>query len=149
MIESLGQWGAPLLSFVSALLGGLVAHYLSMYRDRASKRRELGLKSKMELWKLIDGQNTGAAMAMGRDEPNISEWEGIVRDIQLLGTSEQIEQVLNIVKGMNEQKDVSFNPLLNSIQKEIRKELGMSPATTQYFWFRGQKKAGTIAGKTT
>jgi hypothetical protein len=137
------DWTTPLISFCAAVGGGLVAHFLSVKRDKASKRRELVVMKKMELWKAVDAQNGLAEDALGNKKPDISGWEDIVRDVQLLGTNKQIELVHEIIKGIGKKTEVSFNPLLNSLQSELRSELGIEEAKRGYFWFRVERK--TIA----
>jgi hypothetical protein len=129
-----------LYALSSAVIGGLLVHYLSIKRDRASKRRELVVMKKMELWKAIDAQNGLAEDTLGNQKPEISGWENIVRDIQLLGSNNQIELVHEIIKGIHNKVEVSFNPLLNSLQSELRRELGMEAANRGYFWFRVERK---------
>jgi hypothetical protein len=130
------MWQTALISLGSALVGGSFVHFLAGRRDIDSKRRDLVVKHKMELWKLIDQQNGLAAKSLGIDVPDLTPWEQIVREIQLLGTNEQILWVHEIVNGVNTGNQVSFNPLLDSLKKELRNELGLQDSSHPYFWFR-------------
>ena len=148
MVASVIDLATPFISFFAALVGGLVAHYLSISRDRAAKRRELMIKHKIELWKSIDQQNEDATATFENRIPDYSAWEGIVSDIQLLGSNKQIEQAYDIIVSISEKKYVSFIPLLTSLQHDLREELGLEKAKKEYFWFRtGKSKASTDASK--
>jgi hypothetical protein len=148
MTQSETQLVPMLIPFLSALVGGLVAHLLSISRDQTAKRRELTVKSKMELWKLIDEQNNAASRSIGTPNPDLKAWEEIVRDVQLLGTNEQIKLVEKIVNGVHAKEKVSLKPLLESLQKEIRRELGLNIHTPSYFWFRTRNISQPGSGTT-
>ena len=128
-----------IFSLFAAIIGGFVSHLLSKRRDRDAKRRELTTGYKIELWRLIDEQNGLAQNKVGNAEPNLAPWESIVRDVQLFGSNIQIELVHEIVVGISSKNAVSFNNLLNSLQNDLRTELGMEPASKKYFWFRLKK----------
>ena len=131
----------PVISFFAAIAGGLVAHFLSLSREKTSKRREIMIKYKMELWRLIDKSNGLAAETVGDKSYDAANWEEIVREIQLLGTDEQIAMVKKIAAAIGTDKDVPFVPLMKSLQDELRHELGMKKAVVPYFWTRVTKSS--------
>ena len=135
------DWNALAIPLLSALIGGLVVHFLSLRREKASKRRETMVKYKMELWRLIDKSNGLAAEASDGESFDPSNWEEITREIQLLGTDTQIEMVKQITNGIGLDKEVPFVALMKSLQDDLREELGMSKANAPYFWTRIKKSA--------
>jgi hypothetical protein len=131
------DWATAGVSFLSAIGGGLIVHYLSLSRERIAKRREILVRGKMELWKLVDQNNGLAADSAGVSRSDPTKWEEIVREVQLLGTDDQIKMVKEITDNFGKENESSIFPrLMKSPQNELRNELGMKNSTTPYFWVR-------------
>jgi hypothetical protein len=134
------DWGNAALSLVAAVIGGAIAHHLTLSRDKAAKRREILVRGKTDLWKLIDKSNGVAEDAIGNNSYDLANWEEISRDIQLLGTDEQIVMVKKITDSIGKKaEDVEFPQLMKSLQNELRQELGMEKSSVPYFWIRTKK----------
>jgi len=54
------------------------------------------------------------------------EIDRIVSDIQFLGNDEQINAAKRLVEDVIEKRNAKLQPLMNSLRKELRKELGRS-----------------------
>ena len=134
-------WQTALVSLASALVGGSFVHFLSLKREKTSKRRDIVVKYKMDLWRLIDKSNGLAAETASSEEFDPFNWEEISREIQLLGTDKQIAMVKEIASAMGTNVEVPFVPLMKSLQDELRQELGMKQAAVPYFWIRIKKAA--------
>lgn len=130
MIDSFGQWGAPLLSFVSALLGGGVAHVLSMYRDRRSKRRDLVTKHLIDIFQAVEGAHKAK---QGLSDELKNRLENSIRDIQLFGTREQIELASQIGNG-------NPVPFIVNLRDSLRDELGLDPVNREIFKFEAKTR---------
>jgi hypothetical protein len=124
---------------VSAVVGGVIVHFLTASRERAAKRREILVRGKAELWKLLDKSNGLADESVGKLNYDVLNWEEISREIQLLGTDEQIKMVQEITVGIGKDVKVPYPELMKSLQNELRQELGMKKSKVPYFWTRIRK----------
>ena len=64
------------------------------------------------------------------------DMESAIADIQLFGSQSQIELVEKFTKDYEEIKQASLDPLLNSLRKDLRKELGNQQIDSNVRWFR-------------
>jgi hypothetical protein len=130
LIESLGPWGAPILSFISAILGGLVAHFLSIYRDRASKRRELQTKYLIDIWNDLD------AAGNPKDKSDSLRMERAITNIQLFGSEEMIVAARANAIEFAKTGTTDNLPVLNLLRKKLRSDLGLDPTEQKYIALR-------------
>jgi len=56
----------------------------------------------------------------------LEEIDRIIADIQFLGNRQQIEAALKIGREIGERFACNLNPLMNSLRRELRSELGRS-----------------------
>ena len=114
----------PIISFFAALAGGLVAHFLSMKRERASKRRELVTKHLLEIWPILH------TIAFSRDPLELQKFTKVVADIQLFGSEEMILMVKEVTDEWSKGGTPNILPLVVKLRDSLRDELGL-PATSQ------------------
>lgn len=125
---------APLLAAVVAVGGWYVAHWLNEARDLKNKRHDFWIKFLIGAYqRLEDGCNRGSLE--GTDFAH--GFESALRDIQLLGTNQQVELAKRMVHGIAQKvPNVSAGPLLLSLRDELRKHLGLQVLGEEPLHFR-------------
>jgi hypothetical protein len=73
------------------------------------------------------------------------DMESAIADIQLLGSKSQIELVEKFTEEFEQTRQASLDPLLNSLRKDLRKELGYEQIDSNVRWFRPE--GGTTAAQ--
>ncbi|MDX6721082.1 MAG: hypothetical protein QOJ63_3336 [Solirubrobacteraceae bacterium] len=63
-----------------------------------------------------------------------------LKDIQLLGTPEQIALADAAALSFAEHQQVDLDPLLDSLHQDLRALLGMQPQTRSTVWFRHEAR---------
>lgn len=112
-----------LTSVVLALFGWLVGYISTIRRDRLSKRRDLRTQYLLDAYRRLEG-------ASNRREPGTVDekaLESAVADIQLLGSSEQVQLARQFALEFAGKGQASVDPLLEALRLELRKELDLSP----------------------
>jgi hypothetical protein len=132
------DWFTPSISFLAAIIGGFVAHYLSISRERASKRRELVTKHLIEIWN--DFEIALAAENMSE----LKKYERAMSNIQLFGSKKLIELAKSFNANWIAGKSADSTDLRNNLRAELRKELGLDIASEE-IW---QSKFRTRQSKT-
>ena len=126
-----------LIPALIAVIGWIASHQFTAWRDRENKRREFRLNF------LID---TFRSLSKASHHPRLyeiaEEVERAVSDIQYLGTNKQIEAAQKFATKMYEDQSADLDPILNELQKEIRKELGREPYTGKRIWLKISEKKG-------
>lgn len=110
-----------------AVAGWILGHKLNARRDRINKHREIRLKYLIDAYRNL--VNTTGRTEL--DSQETRDQRDAVADIQLFGTREQIDHLLELRKNS---KDI--NPLINSLRDELRKELDLPPANINVHWIR-------------
>jgi hypothetical protein len=119
---------------MSALIGGTITHFLSLNRERASKRRELVTKYMIEIWQTIESANRS------KEANTLKRLERPFADIQLFGSDETVELAREAVNGIAEGQGADVTKLLNNLRDNLRKELGLKHTESKFFSFRSQHK---------
>ena len=88
-------------SLVSAIIGGLIVHWLNVKREVNNARRNLRIEFLLQSYqRLINASNRGADLSSKyRDD-----LESALSDIVLLGKHEEIEAAYNFIKDMSKGK---------------------------------------------
>ncbi|MGC2457045.1 MAG: hypothetical protein WA435_03510 [Gallionellaceae bacterium] len=103
---------------IVAILGWFAAHQFNVYRDRANKRRDLRVQYLLEAYRRLEfAANRPEA---GKEEQD--KFESALADIQLLGTEQQIEELMKFLAEFNSSV-ASINPLLELLRSHLRREL--------------------------
>ena len=121
-----------LIPVLVAILGWLVGHELNLRRDTIIKRRELRVKYLLEAFRNLEA-------SVGHTDGVLSEsrkvFNSAVSDIQLLGTKEQIDALVNFLEGFKKNTNGSVDTVFNLLRDEIRKELDLERNVKPYFKF--------------
>jgi hypothetical protein len=62
------------------------------------------------------------------------DFKAFVAEIQLYGTPQQIELTAHVVDSAIKNEPSSFEPILDSLRSELRKELDLGPISDQLRW---------------
>lgn len=107
-----------LITTVVAVASWFVGSWLSLRRDRASKRRDLRVQYLIEAYRRL--QNAGHRPLI---PPHSSDMESAIADIQLFGTQSQAAAAKKLAEDLAGQGSASLDDLLLSLRAELRKEL--------------------------
>jgi hypothetical protein len=118
------------VSLFSAVLGGLLAHVLSIRRDQNARRRELVTKHLIEIWRDLD------AAGRPRNPKDLLKLEQVISDIQLFGSEAMIEMARNAANEMSAAQTTDTTKLLTSLRDALRAELGLQATAQKYVALR-------------
>ena len=119
----------PLLVTTSAALcGWIVGHVLNSKRDRKNKHRELRAEFLISAYTKIE---SAAGRKLKTESKETAGLEEAVAQIQLFGTAEQVDTLLNNLK-----QGGDLNPIINLLRDELRKELELPPIKREVVWVR-------------
>lgn len=135
---------AHLVTVGVALGGWFAVHRLTAWRDRINHKRKMQTDF---LVKAFQGLSNAANRPPTPGGQHFRDMESAVADIQLFGSKAQIELVEKFTREFEETKQASLDPLLNSLRKDLRKELGYEQINSNVRWFRPE--GGTTAAQPT
>lgn len=124
---------ANLLTVGVALGGWFVVHRLTAWRDRVNYKRKMQTDFLVKAFQGLSGAANCPPTSGGQ---HFRDMERAIADIQLFGSRAQIELVEKFMHEFEETKRASLDPLLNSLRKDLRKELGYEQITSNVWWFR-------------
>ena len=152
MSERKGSTWKEILQTVAVLLGSVVviAGWLyTDFQDREQDRREVRTNYLIENFRTlnciaIQGQSMTENQGQSMTENHANALNKVAWDINILGTSEQIELARKFAEDMASGKGADAMDLLMSLRDELRKELGMKSLEYQKLLlvkFKGKAKA--------
>ncbi len=128
------DWIIPVTSLVAAVIGGWVAHFLTLSRERSAKRRELLAVDLRGIWNDLD---------VGNLPENAVDWkriEGAISGIQLFGSDEAIQVANKLISEYSVRGTLDTSELIVIVRSELRKELGLSQPRQPYIHFRAKSQ---------
>lgn len=117
---------------VVAALGWVVAHHFTSQKSRNDKKRDLSIEYLANAYRFLTTE------VVQRDISN-EAWtklENVIADIQLFGSPEQVMLVKQLVECIVQGGEFEMDPLINSLRKELRKQLGLEAVSGNVKWFR-------------
>ncbi|QKJ29036.1 hypothetical protein HQ865_04470 [Mucilaginibacter mali] len=124
-----------LITVIIAVLGWRIAHYYNSVRDKDLKRRELITNHLIAAYRILANDITKREESVERDE----KLEAVIAELQLFGSDEQIRLTKKLVEDIVKGGDFYFDDLLNSLRKDLRKELNLTPVNGNVKWLRHGK----------
>jgi len=126
-----------LLSALVVMIGWPIVHSYNLRRDIEANRRELRVKYLLETYRQLEiNANRNEAESL----PIVQRaFEAAVSDIQLLGSSEQIEALLEYLEKFQNNTSMGIEPVLNLLREELRDELGLEKVSKLIHQFRFNK----------
>jgi hypothetical protein len=107
-----------------AVVGWFIVHRLTISRDIKNKRTELIIKYLIEAYRKLENVSH-------RDNPNMQDFESAIADIQLFGTSRQVELAQKISMEFAKNKNVILDSLLADLREDLRKLLHLEQLSGQ------------------
>jgi len=114
------------------IFGWWVVHYLTAKRDRLNKRRELTIQHLINAYTILTND-------VAHREDSVDRWrklEKIVSDIQLFGSPEQVKLARKLAHEVANGDSFGLDPLINSLRKDLRKQLELVEISGNVTWLR-------------
>ena len=129
----LSNFITAIISTAVIIVGWAVAHRLTVRRDTLAKRRDLRVQYLLDAYRRLED-------AANRPLDSLPEakraFESAVADIQLLGTSEQIDALLKYLNQLTKEGGGNVDPVLKLLRDDLRKELSLEKDVAQIHQFR-------------
>ena len=111
-----------LSAILGAVIGGFVAHRLTVKREVDNARRNQRIDFLLSAYRrLINSSSRGRNLSQEyRDD-----LESALSDIILLGGHKEIEAAQDFMKEMNEGNSGSLDPVIETLRNSLRSELGL------------------------
>jgi hypothetical protein len=109
---------------VIAILGRILGQALGARKELANRNRQYRLERLVDAWRNIE-----LAASDTDQQPHL---EGALRDIQLLGTSSQVDRAARVVRALEGGSDPVplLVDLLEALRSELRREMRLSGQVT-------------------
>lgn len=114
-----------------AVVGWVVAHWLSSKREIEQKKREFRVQFLREAYLKIAN-----LCDRGEFPRDIADLQDALNDIQLFGEERQIDLVGDVVTGLSNENSADFNELLKQLRNEIRGHIGLKPMNSTRWYIR-------------
>lgn len=103
-----------------AVIAAWIAHRLASERDARNERRKMRIQYLLDAYRLLERSTA--------QDPGVEQWKAYEKaavDIQLLGNKEQVHLAQDWVKEFSTKNRASLDPLLASLRRSLREELGL------------------------
>jgi hypothetical protein len=121
-----------LATLVVAGLGSWIAHRLSARRDIVNERRKLRIAYLLEAYRRLES----AANRSDKTPDQARAFESAVADIQLLGTSEQVQTTIKYLRQHASGAGAQIDDVLRVLRKDLRREMGLPEEVENALVFR-------------
>jgi len=124
-----------LTSLVSALVGGLIVHWLSKSRDALNRRRELRVEFLSGAYrKFVDASDRDV-----RTPDQTAALESAVLEILLVGNAEEIRVSEDALIAGSKTGVTSMKAITTTLRRSLRRELGLPQVSTEIDYLRVQE----------
>jgi hypothetical protein len=123
-----------LIPAVVVMIGWIISHQFSSWRDRENRRREHRLNYLIDAFRSISKASHHPAL-----HEIAQDIERAVSDIQFLGSQRQIKAAQEFANSLAGSKKADLDPLLTSLRDELRREVGREPFTGPILWLKISK----------
>ena len=130
------DWNALLPAGVGGsivAIGWLVSHHLNKSRDIAAEKREMQTKFLIDAYRRLEG---AASRPLIRGSKHVDDLESALADIQLLGTSTQVNLAGDCSAQARETGVIELKPLLCDLRSTLRCELDLDSVENPIVFFR-------------
>lgn len=126
-----------LVTSIVTMVGWYIIHHLARKRDFDNKKKEIRINYLIEAWRKLEYvANRETADRAEAREKIIETIEQSIADIQLFGTSRQVDLVKTLLANLKEQHKVSLDDLLEELRQDLRKELRLEKIVGKIHFFR-------------
>lgn len=121
-----------LVTVILAVLGWIIGHYFNSKRTRDQKRREISVEHLINAYRILTNE-----ISHRKETPERSEkLENILSDIQLFGSSYQVQLAKDLAVEVASGGEFQLDPLINSLRDDLRDELRLSKIEGNVKWLR-------------
>lgn len=120
---------------IVALISLIASHQFAAWRDRENKRREHRVNYLIQAFRSLSKANHHPKLYEIADEV-----EQAVSDIQFLGNKQQILAAQEFANQLGTNQIADLDPVLFSLRRELRKELGREAYSGKLIWLRIGRK---------
>ena len=99
------------------ILGAVVTYFLAIYQNITFKKKEVTIKYLIDAWRSLE------RASCREDNRYNTDVEIAIANIQLFGTTRQIELAQKFIEEIARNHSSSALELLNQLRKDLRKEL--------------------------
>ena len=99
------------------ILGAVVTYFLAIYQNITFKKKEVTIKYLIDAWGMLE------RASCREDNRYNTDVEIAIANIQLFGTTRQIELAQKFIEEIARNHSSSALELLNQLRKDLRKEL--------------------------
>ncbi len=125
-----------------AVIGWIVAHFFTVRRDLASKRRELSTAHLIDAYRILTNEVSHRDLNHDRN----MKLENILSDIQLFGSVEQVQLARQLAEDVAAGHVFELDPLINSLRDDLRSQLGLTRVKGNIKWLRFTADSGDTRG---
>jgi hypothetical protein len=125
------QLAQILVPALVALAVVALAHYFTLKRETANKRREQRIGYLVAAYRGLSKANNHPRLWQVADD-----LEQAISDIQLFGTPEQIRLAQHFGEQLGKTQAAELDPLLTELRNSLRKELGQEAVPGRVLWLK-------------
>lgn len=115
-----------------AAVGWIVGYKLASRRSREQKTRDLTTEHLISAYRILTNEISHRKESTERSE----KLENILSDIQLFGSSDQVEMAKRLAEEVAAGGEFQLDPLINSLRNHLRSELRLVPVRGNVKWLR-------------
>jgi hypothetical protein len=131
IVNSIVQIAVAIIAAIVIVVGWRVVHRQEMQRDRDSKRRDLRIGYLIDAYRRLEYvSNRPISLEMTPD------FEKAIADIQLFGTSKQVELAQTFAVEFAENGVAQLDPLLSELRQDLRAELDLDTVSPRIKYLR-------------
>lgn len=121
----------PVSAALVAVVGWWIVHLLSVRRDRNNKKRDLQIQYLIDAYRFLEKAGNRKL-----SKESAKALEAAVADIQLFGDKNQVQLALAFARDFSNNRGASLDPLLESLRKTLRIELGLEEVSDSLKYLR-------------
>lgn len=115
-----------------AVLGWIAGHYFTSEKSRNDKKRDLSLEYLTSAYRFLSTEIVCKEIS----NESWTKLEGVVAEMQLFGSVEQVELAKELADSMARGGDFTIDALINSLRKDLRNQLGLKAVSGNVKWLR-------------
>jgi hypothetical protein len=111
-----------ILGSLIVVIGWFVVHYFSQKRDATNKRKEIVLDFLIKSYSILANEVSNRNIDTVEKQ---FKFESLIADLQLFGSSKQVDLAKKIAIEMREKGHSDLDNLINDLRKSLRDELNL------------------------
>ncbi|MEQ1947467.1 MAG: hypothetical protein ABL995_09765 [Bryobacteraceae bacterium] len=121
-----------LITIVLAMAGWSIAYWSLLRRDRIAKKREMRTQYLIEAYRRLE--SAGNRHTQSPDDSR--KLESAIADIQLFGSTEQVELSRDFAVAFSTKRSASLDQLLELLRRDLRRELDLGEISDRITYLR-------------